>query len=151
MVTEERKKELQAKIDKSKEIVREMRIFHENGKNKHVDFYKNIKFEDYISLLKNASCLIGNSSSGIREACYFGTPVVNIGTRQKGRERGNNVIDVGYNKEEIKRAILESIRHGKYPSENIYGDGNSSEKIVNILADIKLEGISQINGFIKKE
>ncbi len=127
----------------SKEIAREMRFFHENNKNKHVTFDKNMKFEDYISLLKETACLVGNSSSGIREACYFGTPVVNIGIRQNGRERGGNVIDVGHNKTEIKRAVLKCIRYGKYPSENIYGDGNSSKKIAEILAGIKLENIIQ--------
>lgn len=136
----------------SKDIVREMRFFQEDKKNNHVVFYKNIKFEDYIALLKNAACLVGNSSSGIRESCYFGTPVVNIGTRQRGRERGKNVIDVGYNKMEIKKAILESIQHGKYPPENIYGEGNSSEKIVKILADLNLENVIQkkLNGFLRE-
>ena len=127
----------------SKDMVREIRMFEQAGKIKHVLLWKNIVFEDYISLLKITSCIIGNSSSGIREACYFGTPAVNIGTRQNGRERGKNVVDVGYNREEIKRAVLESLKHGKYEPEYLYGKGESSRKIADILSTIDLKNITQ--------
>lgn len=127
----------------SKDVAREIRLFNNAKKLKHVHTTKHIIFEDYISLLAKTVCIIGNSSSGIRESCYFGTPTVNIGTRQNGRERGKNVINVNYNKTEIKKAVLKSIQHGKYPSECIYGKGNSSKKIVNILSTIKLDNIIQ--------
>lgn len=127
----------------SKDMVREIRLFNAAKKLEHVSMGKHIIFEDYISLLADAACIIGNSSSGIRESCYFGTPAVNIGTRQNGRERGKNVIDVGYNKDEIKKAILDCIQHGKYPPEYIYGEGNTSQKIVKILSTINLENIIQ--------
>lgn len=127
----------------SKDMVVETRFFKLAKENEHVALEKHIIFEDYISLLAHTACIIGNSSSGIREACYFGTPAVNVGTRQKGRERGRNVIDVGYNKNEIKKAILKCIRHGKYPPEYIYGQGNANQKIVEILSTIKLENIIQ--------
>ena len=56
--------------------------------------------------MSKTSCLVGNSSSGIREGAYIGTPVVNIGTRQSRRERGKNTIDCDYKKEEIYNSIL---------------------------------------------
>lgn len=127
----------------SKIIIREIRIFQEKHKLENTTFYKHIPFEDYISLLSQAACFVGNSSTGIRETCYFGTPTVNIGTRQNARERGKNVIDVKYDKNSIKEAILKSIRHGKYQPEYIYGRGNSASKIVKILDAIKLDDIIQ--------
>lgn len=127
----------------SKDIVREIRLSDRNKKLNHVCLTKHIIFENYIPLLAKAACIVGNSSSGIRESCYFGTPAINIGTRQNGRERGKNVINVGYNKTEIKKAILKSIQHGKYPPEYIYGKGNASKKIVKILSTIKLDNIIQ--------
>jgi UDP-N-acetylglucosamine 2-epimerase len=83
----------------------------------------------------STSCLIGNSSSGIREGAFIGTPVVNIGTRQTGRDRGKNVIDVEYNKIDIKNAIKDQLNIGKYSMEPIYGDGFAGKRIANILSN----------------
>ena len=83
--------------------------------------------------MKKTVCLVGNSSSGIREGAFIGTPVVNIGSRQNARDRGKNVIDVDYSKNEILNAINEQMKHGRYKSETIYGDGFAGEKIANIL------------------
>ena len=83
--------------------------------------------------MQNTICLIGNSSSGIREGAVIGTPVVNIGSRQNSRDRGKNVKDVAYNKDEIVKAVISQINHGKYTSENIYGDGTAGKKIADIL------------------
>ena len=79
------------------------------------------------------SCIIGNSSSAIREGCFIGTPAVNIGSRQNKRERGNNIIDVGYDKDSIKKAVRKQIEHGRYDSQYIYGDGNAAKRIVDVL------------------
>ena len=73
--------------------------------------YKNIESDIFMSLLRKIDVLIGNSSTGILEAPFFKLPVVNIGIRQKGRERGNNVIDVGYNKDDIKKGILTALNN----------------------------------------
>jgi len=83
--------------------------------------------------------LIGNSSVGIRECSYLGTPVVNIGSRQNRRLRGTNVVDVEYNKNEIKAAILERVKCNDIKKEEIYGDGNSGERIAEILAMVTLK------------
>ena len=80
-------------------------------------------------------CLVGNSSSGIREGAFIGTPVVNIGTRQNKRLRAENVIQAPYSKKEIINAIKTQINHGKYESSDIYGDGTAGEKIADILVD----------------
>lgn len=106
--------------------------------------YKNLPRREYLSLMSIATVMVGNSSSGIIEAPSFGLPVVNIGTRQKGRLRAGNVIDVGYNKEEIKNAILKAIYDENFRKKvksikNPWGDGKASERIVNILANIKID------------
>lgn len=88
----------------------------------------------YIRLLKHSRCLVGNTSSGIRESAFLGVPVVNIGTRQHGRQRGQNVIDVGYTRAEITIAAKNQIQHGPYPQDTLYGDGHAGKAIAQILA-----------------
>jgi len=107
-----------------------------------VDAYKNIPHEDFIGLLGMASILIGNSSSGIIESSSFKLPVINVGTRQSGREKASNVIDVDYNQDEILKAI-DYINSEEYKNQlnnciNPYGDGNASERICDILKNIEL-------------
>ena len=97
-----------------------------------------------MKLMSKASCIVGNSSSGIREGAYIGTPNVNIGTRQSKRERGKNTIDCDYNMEEIYKSILIQIKKEKYKKEYIYGNGNSGKKISNILEKIKVKIQKQI-------
>ena len=89
---------------------------------------------NFLRLLKNSSCLIGNSSVGIRECAYLGVPVVNIGSRQVGRERGSNVIDTDYYKDYIKTAITHQLEHGHYTPDALYGDGKAGERIAELLA-----------------
>ena len=93
---------------------------------------------DFLKLLINSHCLIGNSSVGIRECSYLGIPVVNVGKRQQGRLRGRNVIDVNYNKKEIITAVETQLEKGKYPPENIYGSGKAGDKISELLARVDL-------------
>lgn len=111
-----------------------IRTFRETVKPKNMHFFKNMTPTDFLRLLYNSKCLVGNSSVGIRECSYLGVPVVNIGTRQAGRERGRNVIDVGHDLEEIKDATLRQIKHGRYDPDNLYGDGRAGEKIARLLA-----------------
>lgn len=120
-------------------IAKGLRVYREKKKPKFIKFFKAIPIEVYAPLLQNAACLVGNSSSGIREASFLGTPTVNIGTRQRGRERGHNVADVGYNAKEIERAIISQIEHGKYEPDFIYGDGKAAEKIVDVLSTFKFD------------
>jgi UDP-hydrolysing UDP-N-acetyl-D-glucosamine 2-epimerase len=94
---------------------------------------RNLPPNRFLKLLTQCAVLVGNSSAGIREASYLGVPVVNIGTRQWGRERAKNVIDVPHEAEQIARAIQQQITHGPYPSSPLYGDGHSGEQIAEIL------------------
>jgi UDP-hydrolysing UDP-N-acetyl-D-glucosamine 2-epimerase len=118
----------------SDDISRGIRKWREKKLDKKMYFFKNLSIANYINLMRHTSCLVGNSSSGIREGAFIGTPVVNIGTRQQKRERGKNVIDVKNNKNDILNAIKTQIIHGTYKHEPIYGDGNAGKKIADILS-----------------
>jgi len=120
------------------EVSKGIRVFREHRNPKHIRFIKHLPPEEFIGLLKGASCLVGNSSAGIKESSYLGLPAVNIGTRQSGRKRAKNVIDVGYNEDEIREAISKQLEHGRYKSSDIYYRLNTAKNITDILASIKL-------------
>lgn len=120
----------------SEDIARGIRKWREKGLAENMHFFKNLPTETYIRLMSRAACLVGNSSSGIREGAFIGTPVVNIGTRQTARERGKNVIDVAHDENAIAAAIALQRRHGRYAMEDIYGDGHAGKRIADILADL---------------
>jgi len=110
----------------------------------YIHTYKNLSHEDYLSLLKSVEVLIGNSSSGIIEAPSFKIPVVNIGYRQQGRARSENIIDVSPEKKAITTAVDIALHNKKFlekvkTSKNIFGDGNASQKIVKILKTIQID------------
>ena len=117
---------------------------YENFSKDHdfFNFFKSVPRNDFLGFLKYCGVLVGNSSSGIIEASYFKIPVVNIGIRQNGRDRGKNVIDVRHpNPELIQKSIVKALKMKKTAKnhKNIYGDGNASKKIVEILEKIKLD------------
>lgn len=120
----------------SDDVSRAIRKYREKNPGNKIHLFKNLPMEVYITLMMKTVCLIGNSSSGIREGEFIGTPCVNIGTRQSGRERGENVIDVDNNSEQIVNAVQKQILHKKYISRHIYGDGHAGEKIAEILGNI---------------
>lgn len=115
-----------------------IRSFREIEKPKNIHFFKNMKPNDFLKLLANSQCLIGNSSVGIRECSYLGVPVVNIGSRQNRRERGANVLDVDYDKKLIKEAILAQCQNKEIKSESIYGNGHSGKIIADIIAKTEI-------------
>ena len=100
----------------SEDVSRGMRKFRERYKPEYIRFYKNFPVETYLRLMRSAACLVGNSSASIREGAFIGTPAVNIGSRQDGRERGPNVVDVGYDRAAIAAAIRTQVKHGPYPA-----------------------------------
>lgn len=111
-------------------------------KHEFIKTFASIPRNDYLSMIKNCGVLVGNSSSGIIEAGYFRTPVINLGIRQKGRERGSNVIDVeNITKQSIYNAIeigFKLKKNNHYTNEFIYGRGRASKKIVRHLETIPL-------------
>ena len=119
----------------SDKISKSIRTYRENKKLENVYFLKNVSPEDFIKLLINSKCLIGNSSAGIRECSYIGTPVVNIGNRQIGREKGLNVIDSGYKSTQILQSIERQLSIGKYPQDNLYGYGSAGLNISKLLEE----------------
>ena len=123
----------------SEKLIGEIKNF-EREKKASVGIFPNFPLPLFVNIMRHAKVIIGNSSSGIREACYFGVPVVNVGTRQAGRERGNNVIDASYDKNEITKAIKKQISAESYKPEYIYGDGTAGKKIADILATRPLPG-----------
>jgi len=122
---------------------RMIRVIKKYEKYPFLKSFRSIPYTDYLGLMRMASVLIGNSSSGIIEAPSFHLPVVNIGTRQKGRERSTNVIDVGYDRREIVKAVKKALHDGKFRAKvnkckNPYGDGNASQRIVKVLSKIEI-------------
>lgn len=119
----------------SEDISRGMRKFREHFDDSKIHFFKNLPTDTYIRLMNRTACLVGNSSSAIREGAFIGTPSVNIGTRQNMRQRGSNVLDIAEgSREDIADAINQQLKHGKYDSEPIYGDGHAGERIADVLS-----------------
>ena len=115
-----------------------IRKFRENHEIDNIHFFKNMEPNDFLKLLYNSKVLIGNSSVGIRECSFLGVPVVNIGTRQHGRERGQNVLDVDYDETKIFNAIKTQLNKSDKHQDLIFGNGTSGTKIAEVLASVKL-------------
>jgi UDP-hydrolysing UDP-N-acetyl-D-glucosamine 2-epimerase len=115
-----------------------IRAFREHEELPNIHFFKNMAPLDFLRIIYNSSCIVGNSSVGIRECSFLGIPTVNIGHRQQGRERGNNVIDVGYNHREIIAGIEKWLSSQRPDRVQIYGQGNAGERIASVLAQVEL-------------
>ena len=121
------------------EVTKAIRVYREHKKPPFVHFYRYISPELFARVLNHASCLVGNSSAGIKECSYLGTPVVDIGTRQGGRTRAENVMSAPHNQEKIKEAMLKQIKNRKYPSSAFYLKEKTSHKIAEILAETEID------------
>ena len=115
-----------------------IRAFRENHDIDHIHFFKNMEGRDFLRLLYNSNCLIGNSSVGIRECAYMGVPVVNIGTRQNGRDRGRNVIDVLEYKSALIQDAISTSLFKKRERDLTYGGGDAGRRIADIIAKAEL-------------
>ena len=116
-----------------------IRSFRETFKLENVHFFKNMEGDDFLNLLNSSHCLIGNSSVGIRECAYLGVPVVNIGSRQNKRDRGENVVDVSYDEDQIVSAIEKNISKNTRITSPVYGGGNAGVIIAKLLSDLPLQ------------
>jgi len=121
-----------------------LRVIDQFNRFPFIKFFANVAHRDYLSLMRYASVLVGNSSSGLIEAPSLKLPMVNVGDRQVGRERGANVIDAPHEKKALVRAIkkalydknlLARVKRGKNP----YGDGRASQRIIRVLSKINLD------------
>lgn len=126
----------------SKVIIDKINKFADENKNAYI--FSSLGQKRYLSLLKYADVMVGNSSSGIIESQVFKLPVVNIGNRQKGRLRTQNIIDTGYSKAEILEGIKRALQDEQFKNQldnidNIYGDGNTSTKIIKVLETINID------------
>lgn len=122
---------------------RMIKVIKKYAKYPFIKSYKSIPHADYLGLMGVASVMIGNSSSGIIDAPSFHLPVVNIGTRERGRERSTNVIDVRHNKREITKAIKKALHDKRFRAKvkkcrNPYGAGKASQRIVKVLSKIEI-------------
>ena len=102
----------------------------------------NLTPEKYLKVLANAACAIGNSSSFVRDAGYFGTPVVLVGHRQEGREHDVHVIPTLPEADTIEANIRKHLAHGRYAPSTLYGDGHVSERIA--------EGLAELEPYVQK-
>lgn len=124
----------------SETIAKKIREFREKTENMYfVRFFTGVPIEVYGPMLANARCIVGNSSSGIREASFLGTPCVNIGSRQNGRERAGNVMDVPCDMNTILESIKTQTTGVKFKPSTLYGDGHASERIVDTLGQFDLK------------
>lgn len=122
----------------SEEVARGIRKLRERRLDDGMHFFKNLPTETYIHLMARAACIVGNSSSAIREGAFIGTPAVNVGTRQTGRQRAANVVDAPYDREAIGDALATQVAHGRYAAEPIYGDGRAGERIADVLSRVEV-------------
>jgi len=116
-----------------------IRTFREKYQPKNIHFFKNMEPNDFLRLLINSKCIIGNSSVGIRECAFLGVPAVNIGSRQHMRDRGNNVIDCDYKRDNIKSAIINCINSNKPEPSLVYGGGTAGKQIAELLYKVPLK------------
>lgn len=116
---------------------RGIRAFREANDPANLHFFKNMSPTDFLRVVYHARCLVGNSSAGIRECSFLGVPVVNIGTRQAGRDRGANVLDVPHERGAIAEAIRTQAAQGRLRSDTLYGDGAAGPRIAAALARIE--------------
>ena len=116
-----------------------IRTFRELERPQRIHFFRNMPPEDFLRLLMASRTVVGNSSVAIRECSFLGVPAVNIGDRQSGREHGRNVVHVGHDRGAITTAIEAQSRAGRYPRDELYGNGHSGEAIAHILATAPLQ------------
>lgn len=125
----------------SDDVAKGLRLYRERHRDAPVHFFRHFAVEDYARIMNAAACVVGNSSSAIREGSFLGVPAVNIGSRQQHREHGSNVVTMPYEASQIKRAIVEQVNHGPYSRSYLFGDGRAGERIGEVLAthDVKIQ------------
>ena len=123
----------------SQRIAKRLREVRESHPTAKIYFLKNLEPRIFIELLTRSICLVGNSSAGIRECSFLGVPAINIGDRQAGRDKAENVINVINNRQDIK-AALGTVLNGFSPGRSsLYGDGEAGARVASLLASAELK------------
>jgi len=123
-------------------ISKAIRMFRDRVAPRWMRTITNLSPEHYLELLSRVSCAVGNSSSFVRDAGYFGTPVVLVGDRQDGRETDEHVTHVAPVASQILRVLRKQLKHGPYESSTLYGDGLVAERIA--------DGLLQLTPYVQK-
>ena len=122
----------------SDETSKGIRVYREKYKPENIWFFRDIPSRDFLKRLYHSNGIVGNSSVAIRECAFLGVPAINVGSRQSGRDRAENVTDVGYDKDEILKAI-EMRKDMPRVQSCLYGDGNAGKRIAEVLRDAELK------------
>ncbi|MCF7835522.1 MAG: UDP-N-acetylglucosamine 2-epimerase [Candidatus Marinimicrobia bacterium] len=120
---------------------------NESDFGERIGVFPSFPLDVFINIMRHAKVMIGNSSAGLREACYFGLPVVNIGNRQSGRKETANVATVPPVCSKIEQAIKRQLEVGKYKKEFVYGKGDSGKRIAEVLSGIDIENTQKVINF----
>ena len=121
----------------SEDVAKGIRIFRELGQAHGFRFFRNLPPEMFVKLMAHCSCMVGNSSAALREGSFLGTPAVTVGSRQQGRERGSNLVEVEHDRAAIVDAIRDQLAHGPYERSSLFGDGTAGTKIADKLAEVR--------------
>ena len=113
-------------------------MFREQERPENFHLFRNMFPEDFLRVVLQSTAIVGNSSVAIRECSFLGVPAVNIGSRQQGRERGANVIDVPHDRDAIADAITRHVRGGRPPADLLYGAGGAGPRSADCLATATL-------------
>jgi UDP-hydrolysing UDP-N-acetyl-D-glucosamine 2-epimerase len=129
-------------------ISKEIRIYRENNKPNWLYLFKNLPVEVYLQLMYLCECLVGNSSSAVREGEFMGVKSVNIGTRQNSRLKGKNIIDCDYTEESIINALNRQIEiKGEISSQHLYGNGDAAKEISEVLVNASISNTQKLNSY----
>jgi UDP-hydrolysing UDP-N-acetyl-D-glucosamine 2-epimerase len=120
----------------SDEVATGIRQFCDQGLARRCQFFRNLPAEDFARLMTHCACMIGNSSAALREGAYLGTPAVSVGTRQRDRECGPNVVFTSHDPVGITEAVRAQIAHGRYERSHLFGSGTAGRDIAEILATV---------------
>jgi UDP-hydrolysing UDP-N-acetyl-D-glucosamine 2-epimerase len=118
----------------SDHLAKGIRRFRELGRDAGFHFFRNLPPDIFIKLMAHCSCMVGNSSAALREGSFLGVPAVTVGTRQRDRERGPNVVEVEHDRALVADAVRAQLAHGPYERVLLFGDGKAGERIADILA-----------------
>jgi len=121
----------------SEDVAKGIRIFRELGRTHGFRFFRNLPPEVFVKLMAHCACMVGNSSAALREGSFLGTPAVTVGSRQQGRERGPNLVEVDHDRAAIADAIRDQLAHGPYERSHLFGDGTAGAKIADRLAEVR--------------